>query len=335
MGAPVEAFSPEGIRERYGYVDRFHPYEHYADRGIRWTREPGTTEDGIERQNLLCRAIISKQDRVSCEEFAVTLLEHSEPSRMLYTMMPEDIRTLEFLRAGVPAIEIGRMCDRFGRNGLARAGQPIGIINAGDPDGAVRDTQDIGRIWFAPRDPAIVWGAVYTAAIAEAMRPGATVESTVAVGLRYAPDVVRREIERALDIAGRFADWEEMRAEFYRYYNGTMIMTFPMASETVSKALAVFVHSQGNPKQAILTSVNFGRDTDCLGAMAGGLAGALSGAGALPSEWTEQVDAATMVNPYTNTRWTIKQHADGIYSALQNRAHRMRELVSILEGPAA
>jgi hypothetical protein len=58
----------------------------------------------------------------------------------------------------------------------------------------------------------------------------------------------------------------------------------------------------------------------------------LTGVGGIPDEWIEQVDAATAQNPYTNTVCTIKEHADGIYAALGNRARMMRELLAILEG---
>ncbi|MBN1402427.1 MAG: ADP-ribosylglycohydrolase family protein, partial [Anaerolineae bacterium] len=58
MGAAVEGWSPERIAETYGFVDRLLPYKHYTNRGIDWERLPGTTEDGIERQKLMCQAII-------------------------------------------------------------------------------------------------------------------------------------------------------------------------------------------------------------------------------------------------------------------------------------
>jgi hypothetical protein len=259
------------------------------------------------------------------------MLEVSDLDKMRYTSMPEDMKTLGYLQAGVPAIEAGYLSDRIARNGLARTGQPIALINAGDPRCAVRDCLDIGRVWFSPRDLAVVWGCVYVAAVAEALKPAATVESAIAAGLAFAPKAVKQEIERAIEIASRIKDREELYAEFYRIYDGSMIWTYVLAPETVSKALAVFVHSRGDVKEAILTGVNFGRDTDCLGAMAAGLAGALSGSADLPAEWVEQVDAATVLNPYTNTRWPIKRHAEGIYAALQARASRMREVLTVLE----
>ena len=102
------------------------------------------------------------------------------------------------------------------------------------------------------------------------------------------------------------------------------------ASETVTKALALFVLAEGDAQTAILYGVNVGRDTDCQAAMAGGLAGALSGIGAVPNEWVELVDKATAANPYTNTQCTIKEHADGVYAAIQNRARKMHELAALM-----
>jgi ADP-ribosylglycohydrolase len=89
----------------------------------------------------------------------------------------------------------------------------------------------------------------------------------------------------------------------------------------------VFALSQGDPKQAILTAVNFGRDTDCLAAVAGGLAGALAGAASLPAEWIEQVNQATTQDAYTNNHRTIEQTADGLLSAFQARQGRLKEYV--------
>lgn len=50
MGAPVEGMTYEEIDRKYGYVDGYLPYQHY---GNGWDREPGTTEDGVERQKLM------------------------------------------------------------------------------------------------------------------------------------------------------------------------------------------------------------------------------------------------------------------------------------------
>ena len=66
-----------------------------------------------------------------------------------------------------------------------------------------------------------------------------------------------------------------------------------------------------------------GRDTDCITAVAGGIAGALSGTASLPVEWIEQVDKATQNLRCTNNKRTMRQHADGLYDAFKNRLNCM------------
>ena len=106
------------------------------------------------------------------------------------------------------------------------------------------------------------------------------------------------------------------------------------ANEVVSKGLAVFAISRGHPKEAILTSVNFGRDTDCLAAVAGGLAGALSGVRTIPEEWISQVNEATRQDSYTNNHRTIEETADGILEAFLARKERLEDYLRWMSDPA-
>jgi ADP-ribosylglycohydrolase len=98
----------------------------------------------------------------------------------------------------------------------------------------------------------------------------------------------------------------------------------------VSKGLAVFAITQGDPREAVLAAVNFGRDTDCLAAVAGGPAGALSGPATLPPEWIDQVNEATRQDPYTNNHRTIQETADGLLAAFQARLNRQRDLLEMM-----
>jgi len=330
MGAAVEGWSPEKIKRVHGYVDKFLPYKHYTDRGIDWGRMPGTTEDGIERQKFMCEAIIKKQDRITADDLYATIIEVADLDKMWYMTQPEDLRVIRLIKCGVPGIEVGRLSGWHDLN-FNRATQPIGLINACDPDGAVRDVLDIGRLFYAPTDRALVWAAVYDAAVAEACRPDATVDSVVEAALSHADKRMTGEIERALQIAKEYDDPMAMRDRFYDYYSGRGIpYAACYANETVCKGLAVFFNTRGDTRDSVLVSVNFGRDTDCLAATAGGLAGALSGLGTIPPEWVDQVDRATEANPYTNVKGPIEGHADGIYNALQNRVGKMRALANLL-----
>ena len=176
MGAAVEGWDAQRIQATYGFVDRFYPYKHYTYRGVDWERMPGTTEDGIERQKLMCRAIIAKQDRITAEDMAKVAVEFVDPDKMWFMSEPDDIKLVKFMKVGVPAVEVGRLSAWHALNAMARASHPIGLINACDPAGAARDAADVGRLLFAATDIALVWAGVYDAAIATALRPDATVQ---------------------------------------------------------------------------------------------------------------------------------------------------------------
>ena len=148
-------------------------------------------------------------------------------------------------------------------------------------------------------------------------------------------DTIEREVDHALELAAKHSDPMAMRDEFYELYRGGRYFNygFAQANEIVSKGLAVFALSQGDPREAILTAVNFGRDTDCLAAVAGGLSGALSGMQAVPAEWIVQVNDATCQDPYTNNHRTIQETADGLHAAFQARQRRLVDYVQLMGDP--
>lgn len=346
MGAAVEGWSRERIRETYGVLDRLVPYKHYTAY-TDWLRPPGTTEDGIERQKLIATAIIEKRDRIQAHDLVRVWLRDLDPERMIYKQERFDRSLLELARAGVPPSELGRLWPFPNVVSMARASHPLGLINAGDPRSAADDTFEVGKVYASETAFALRWAALYNAAIAEACRPQATVESVLATAREYATyraeagslyalyDTVEMEVSRALDLAARYSDPMALRDAFYELYDGGTYFNYGMsqANEIVSKGLAVFALTQGDPREAIITAVNFGRDTDCLAAVAGGLAGALSGIRSLPPSWIEQVNAATLEDPYTNNRRTIEETADGLLEAFIARQRWLRSYLKLMGDP--
>lgn len=328
MGAAVEGWSREQIAAEHGYLDRLLPYRHYTAE-TDWTRLPGTTEDGIERQKLIATAIIEKPGRIMAHDLVAVWLRDLQPDRMKYKQEPFDRSLLELARAGVPPRELGRLWPFPNVVSMARASHPLGLINAGDPKGAADDTYEVGGVYAPETAFALRWAALYNAAIAAACAPQATVASVLATarefvsyraqaGSLYARyDTIAGEVDHALELAARHTDPTAMRDEFYQTYSGGGYFNYGMsqANEIVAKGLAVFALCEGDPKAAVLTAVNFGRDTDCLAAVAGGLAGALSGPASLPAQWIAQVNDATRQDPYTNNSRTIEETADGLLEA--------------------
>ncbi len=215
------------------------------------------------------------------------------------------------------------------------------MINACDIDAVIRDVYEIGRVYQPPNSDSFEWGAAYNAGVVHAMTPHATVDSVIGTVLEYSTDQMRKEIQNGLDIAAKYGDPLDMRKELNEVYAGKdgpyaaakRMKTYHASSiyETVTKALAVFVATRGNVKDATITAINFGRDTDCLGATAAALAGAFSGTATIPPEWIEAIEQGARNNPYTNSRLTIKETTDGMYAALKKKIKRMKNHAALVE----
>lgn len=180
------------------------------------------------------------------------------------------------------------------------------------------------------------------------MRAGATVASVLETvrtfatcraeaGSLYAGcDWIRGEPDRVLAMAAEHPDRYALREAFGRHYHGgdSIVSAHSQANDVVCKGLAAFAQAKGDPREAIVTAVNDGRDTDCAAAVAGGLSGALRGIGGLPREWIEQVNRATGEDPYTNDHRTIEETADVLFQAYVRRHKALREYVGAMGAPS-
>jgi ADP-ribosylglycohydrolase len=345
MGAPCEGWPFERIKQVHGFLDKLLPYKHYIEY-TDWQRAAGTTEDGIERQKLIATAIIEKGGRIQAHDLVKVWLRDVKPENAVFKQEPFDRSLLELARAGVPPVDLGNLWMYPNVISMARVSHPLGLINAGDPASAADDSFEVGKVYAKETAFALRWAGLYNAAIAEACKPQATVESVLATAKQFVHyraeagslyklyDTIEFDVNFALDLAAKHAgDREAMRNGFYQRYIGGAYFNYGMAqaNEIVSKGLAIFALTKGDPKEAIVTAVNFGRDTDCLAAIAGGLAGALAGAQALPSEWIAQVNEATRQDTHTNNRRNIDETADGLYAAFCAKQRRLAEYVQRMD----
>jgi len=342
MGALTEYNWPQDrIESIFGLVDTFRPYVHYGDS---WSHPAGATEDGGERHKLMCTAIIEKQDRIDANDLVRVWLRDCEIENMSHMTQPYDRTLFEYAKWGVtpedmPETQYGSPSDLGEHIHLtARTFQALPCINAGDPEHAIEDMNDLGRLFYEnPNDDAFAWGAVYNSAMALAMLPGATVESVIEGGLKYATPEIEKEIRYALAVTDKYDDpmdkamWNELTDIYYnprsKYYVRKRIRKYVNSSvyENVSYAFALFKATNGNVRQSVIIAVNRGYDTDCTAASAGALCGALSGTSTIPKDWIETLDRGIANNPYTNAHFTNKATADGLYRALQNKVYRMEQ----------
>lgn len=339
MGAVVEGWQYADVEKKYGTLEELLPYEHYNNG---WVRAAGTTEDGIERQKLMITAIMRKGGRVNAEDVRAVWRTDMNPKAPGNISEPFEGELLTIAKSKIPARDIGKYCDYAGLNSFARACHPIGLINAGDPAAAVDDVFEVGQLYQTSNSRGLQWACVTAAGIASATKPGSTVDSVIAdifkyCDARYAVEGrenwyadyagvnLSDEIEAGLKFTEKCKDFRDLRKAFDSVYNGVGIpYCMSYANEVVTKAVCVFKLTNGDVKQAIISGVNLGRDTDCVTAIAAGISGALTGTAGIPQEWIEQVDAATQAHQYTNSRRTLRENADGLYGAFKNRLDKMK-----------
>ncbi|MHC4480371.1 MAG: ADP-ribosylglycohydrolase family protein, partial [Planctomycetota bacterium] len=196
--------------------------------------------------------------------------------------------------------------------------------NALSAELAWRDLHHVGLVLQPPAGSGLEWAGLVAAVIAAACDPEVDFERALEAGLAFVGGAIRAEVERALEIAEHASEPLAMREEFERHYSGRgTVYAMSQANEIVSKAMAVVSATVGCARESILTAVNFGRDTDCLAAVAGGISGALSGARDLPAEWIAQLDAATEANPHTCLKLSVRDQASIVTEALDKERERL------------
>src|SRR5574340_148725 len=339
MGAPVEGWPWERTEKTYGFLDKFVAEESSAsaDRPVpqrfgppwisrSYRREPGWTEDGMERYKLLASAIIRKGGRISIEDLAREWVEKINPAKFGYNLGNQDQVIYILLKTGMPPWEVGRYAAWPGFIGTSKMIQPVGLVNACRPEMAARDALDVARIKDAqglPNNYALEVAAAIAAATAEALRPGATVNSIIETALAQLPNErgARMEVETVLGWARKAKDWKELRVPYAQRYNGKPGSN---AIEILGGGLACFLMADGRPREAILYAVNLGRDTDGKAYTAGGIAGALRGIDAVPAEWVQVVEKAVLTDPHTVDKRNARQLAEGIYNAALNEHRRAK-----------
>jgi hypothetical protein len=339
MGAPVEGWSYDRIEKEHGLLDKLLPYSHYGRKD--WVREPGTTEDGVERQKLMITAILEKQDRINAEDLRRAWVDHMNPNAAGLVSEPFEGALLAMAKTHIPAGDIGKYCDYSGLVSLSRSCHPIGLINAGDIQGAIDDIREVGQLYNTANSRGILWAEVTVTAIAAATKPGATVDSVIGAVFDNCDKVdtrffrtagIRGELERALSLTAGCADVRDMRRKFDSMYSGSgMVYAHSYANEIVTKAICVLRMTQGNTWEAMKAGVNMGRDTDCLTAVAAGICGALSGADSIPPGIIKQADYATSLNPHTNSKRTLRENSDGLYNAFKTRLAKMKTYAGEME----
>lgn len=322
LGAPAEWKFPDEIRARYGAIEDFvEGWDGPSDVG----KGDGRYTDDTHMTQVLARIYIEHGDHLDPFVFAraVVPLIADEPrwlaergremplvERLFY---PEKwlLMRLRLANADPRLGGVGNMVNC----GAAMYAAPVGIVNAADPVAAYREAIDVfaAHQWSYGLEAA----GVVAACVAEALRPGATADSVVAVALDLAKEGTRAAIAAVTERARDFSDWREAIGplrDAMRPFDGSAedgtrdrgnrtddwAPSRLKSIEEVPVALGFLLVARGDFERAIFGAANYGRDNDSIAGIAGTIAGALHGDGAIRRNWIAQINTANRIDldPY-------------------------------------
>jgi ADP-ribosylglycohydrolase len=200
-----------------------------------------------------------------------------------------DVYAARNLIWGLHAPDSGKFNPQSWSDGVAMAIGAAGIVWPGDPFNAARVAASIGSISNA--GDGLYAGQAVAASVAVAMR-GASVDEMLEAALRTIPpdSWTARVIERGATAA--------RTGEADAVYTACVVEWFPwadIAPEAVGLAYGALLLGDDDFQKIVLTGVNFGRDADTIGAIAGILAGARLGAGRIPERWRTKIQTSSGV----------------------------------------
>lgn len=180
---------------------------------------------------------------------------------------------------------------RQATNGAAMRISPIGLINAGDTENAIKDAVIVASVTHN-NNLAISGACAVAAAVSEAVRDGSNLYDVIDAGIYGAnegekigkangnnvagPSVVKR-IKMAVDIGFGTGSIDERICNI-----ADIIGTGLHVSETVPTAFGIIAACSGDSMRSISEAASIGYDTDTIATIVGGIVGALNGYSSFP-----------------------------------------------------
>jgi ADP-ribosylglycohydrolase len=323
LGGAAEGNPPEDIQSRYGgYITGIVPpfFDDWRDaRPI----APYHKGDGhITDDTLMTMTLVDVYAAVRDHLDAFAMAEHFVPRLIGEKRWIPELETEALLlqrvflaeKWMVARLHYGHVDPReAGVGNIVNCGAamyvaPVGIANAADPAGAYAEAIDIAGAHQSSygREAA----GVFAATVAEAMRPGATPTTVASTAIEVARDGTRAAIVAVVEAANGLDDWRAalpvLRAAVEpfdtvgpHYRQPALDARLPSRTKAIEElpiAIGMLLVAGGDYREAVLGSVNYGRDSDSIASMAGALAGALGGRSSLPTDWQDAVSSASRVD---------------------------------------
>ena len=287
LGMPTQLLSPTQIRSSYGFVDGFVAPSH-GPSGVEGTAGRAPSPTTPNRRCCSAASCWNPGQSFDHKRWVDALLdwERDVKARGSYDLLgPSTKRAIDAINDGVPPEEAGRDGDT---NGAAMRIAPVGIMMPPEPLEAL--VAKVAETCRATHNTSIAIASA--AAVAAAVSHGIAGCDWREASRRAVDAGAARRETRALDRRPRCRGPHRLGLELVRGKPAgeaiglivDLVGTGVASQESVPAAFAVLEVAEGDPWQAAVISANLGGDTDTIGAIAAGMAGACAGTAGLPRE---------------------------------------------------
>lgn len=286
MGMPTQTLSREEITRLYGTIEGFRDAvpEQPVSAGLR----AGTITDDTEQSILIARHLIARGGSIDQSAWAEELLawERDTHARGVNDLLgPSTKRAIEALQRGVPASEAGRQGTT---NGAAMRIVPIAIATpATSLEGLVDAVEESCRLTHHTSE-AIGAASAVAAAVSLGIDGGSLDQVFETAQLAASRGERRGEPALSGSISARIAEALSLASgrggSAAALEIAGRIGTSVSALQSIPMAFAILRLTSADPWSCAVVSAAIGDDTDTIGAIACGIAGACKGIGAIPPE---------------------------------------------------
>lgn len=306
MGMPGELWPRARVVEHFGWIDSLLPGPdgHEVVDGFPAAR----VTDDTEQTYMLAEAILANGGVIDAAVVAEHLVAWADASGATekYYLGPASLAAIKRLREGMDPRTTGK---GGVTNGATMRIAPVGLIRSSDDLDALVDAVVEAVIMSHDTSIAISGASLVAAVIAAAIdHPSSVVDEVVIaevleVGYRAAKigesrgdavvagSIVERS-KLAVEIAHSAASDQEFLQRLY-----DIIGASTATSETVPAAVGLLVRGGADPERVAILGANLGGDTDTIGSIATGMAGALSGISSISRELMSQIESVNQIDP--------------------------------------
>lgn len=280
------------------------PTEGKDYRDIEWVDDFASdgTDDTVMK-NLLAEALIRTGGYATLDDWAAVWLDHWDAifGAKLGKFFISVVHTAQKLRHhAIPRMAaLGNMPS----SSSAMCISPVGIVNACNPAQAALQAYNLaGLIHVHDVGFCQDGAAAMAAAVAQACKPGADLDSIVRAGQQAILPLSGREmaerIEAALVLARELGEYRAFREAVYAQAERFFCRLICDSRETIPLAFALLVLAAGDLEKSVVFAANLGRDADTIASMCGAIAGAWGGVECIRPDWVTKARRVASVDQW-------------------------------------